>query len=196
MPEIRSPLAMNETILGSQNLDNQPADMGYHLSEYEPGFLVQLAGWQDFEDAAKPILKLIDLDDIGDFHRVQKSKKGSCFRIAPEKLLLRVNQNAFESIINNADMVTTPVLDLSQARWIIAIQGQNIEDLMSQLAPLDFSATSFPVGDFRQSGVHQIAVIFHRIEVEKFEIMVPLNWTVCLWELICELTKSAGFEVT
>ncbi|MBT3203984.1 MAG: hypothetical protein HOM14_05345 [Gammaproteobacteria bacterium] len=194
MPEIRSPLAMNEHARLREH-ENYQSHTGYQLSEYAPGLLIQLAGWDDFDEAAKPTLKSIGLDGLGDYGTVQLSNDVSCFRIAPEKILLRVDQKSFSYIFENADMESTPLIDLSHARWIIAVQGEQVEDLMSQLAALDFSMTTFPVGNFKQSGIHQIAVLIHRVAVDRFEIIVPLNWTVSLWELICELAKPSGYEI-
>lgn len=194
MPEIRSPLTSHI----------KPGDYGASfdgsaplaLSECPPGTLVQIAGWQDFPEATAPALKALGFDGPGDYRTVQTVGLASCFRIAPDKLLLcHQISETLNASLENLEPARAPVLDLSHARWLIEIRGPAVEALLARLATIDFSLPEFPEGTFAQTGIHHVSVLFHRISVEKFQIYVPITWVGSIWDLLCETATPFGYRV-
>ncbi len=194
MPEIRSPLT---SII-------RPGDYGIEadksialvLSEKQPGALVQLAGWQDFSEASAPALTALGFEGLGNYRTVRTVDKASCFRIAPDKLLLRhQNSVVLHAALEKLDPACSPTLGLSHARWLIEIEGPEVEALLARLAPLDCTLAEFPQGTFAQTGIYHIGVLLHRVSKEKFEMLVPVSWVVSLWDLICETAAPFAYRV-
>jgi len=75
------------------------------LSQPAMGALIQLAGWRDsFESAATPILQRLGFAGIGDFGRAQVAGDALCFRVAPERVLLRMSSLvAWDAIVSGVD---------------------------------------------------------------------------------------------
>jgi len=194
MPEIRSPITPQI----------QPGDYGTSseqgvtltLSEYAPGVLFQIAGWDDFAKATAPALTPLGFDGPGNYRTVRTAGLACCLRIAPDKLLLRhQDRSVLSASLEKLDPARSPTLDLSHARWIIDVEGSAAEALLARLAAIDFSLSKFPESSFVQTGIHHVGVMLHRVSVEKFEIYVPVTWARSLWDFICEAATPLGYRV-
>jgi methylglutamate dehydrogenase subunit D len=194
MPELRSPLTsiFKPGDYGAIG----PQGAGLALSEKVPGALVQIAGWQDFAEASAPALKELGFEGLGDFKTVRTAGPASCLRIAPDKLLLRHDDAAaLEASLEKLDTQRTPTLDLSHARWLIEINGPQVEALLSRLTAIDFFLSEFPQRTFVQTGIHQVNVLIQRPAAEKFQLFVPVTWTASMWEVICETALPLGYRI-
>jgi len=197
MPEVRSALTSHL----------QPGRFGAAgesplvLSERPLGTLIQLSGWRDsFENAARPLLARLGLEGIGMFDRAQISEKALAFRIAPERLLLRLPSAAVWAEIDpGIGPAQTPFLDLSHSRTLIRIGGAHAAALLARLMPIDFDEQAFGAGRFVQSGIHTVAVLVHRAAdadgAPAFDIYLPRSFTASLWDFIAQTAMPLGYRV-
>ncbi|MEM8990313.1 MAG: sarcosine oxidase subunit gamma family protein [Pseudomonadota bacterium] len=62
-------------------------------------------------------------------------------------------------------------IDVSDARTIFTLTGENAAALLAKGAPVDLSATGFPVGTVRRTHLGEIAIAFWRREETVWEVM-------------------------
>lgn len=196
MPELRSALTghLRPGRFGAAG------DAPLVLSERPLGVLVQLAGWRDsFEDAASPLLAGLGFEGFGSFDRAQISPKALAFRIAPERVLLRLQAADWAAIEGGIDPARTPFLDLSHSRTLLRVAGAQAPDLLARLMPIDFDAQDFTPGRFVQSGIHTVSVLVHRDDDEAdapvFDIYMPRSFAVSLWDFITQAAMPLGLRV-
>lgn len=152
--------------------------------------LWQIAGWDDFEAAAGPLLTSLHLPGLGSYRRGQTSGSVTSFRIAPDKVFL-------EGTGDLAGYATAElmVLDLGHARTAITLQGPSARDLLSQVIAIDTSANAFTAGDFVQTGLHHVGVLIHCSGDASFDILVPCTWAETVWEVLFENALPHGLTV-
>lgn len=186
MVEILSPLApkLRSGTHGAQGLG------GVKMGTRAIAGLWQIAGWQDFESAAKPVLNATGLTSFGDYRQVQQAKAVTAWRIAPDKLLLEGTGN-----LSGFATDTLVVLDLSHARTVITLSGVDARDALSTVIALDTRAAAFPPGTYLQTVMHQIGVLIQCIGEDSFEIFAPCTWAETLWDFLYVNSLSFGITV-
>ena len=190
MLEIRSALS-RELKAGSYGaMGDSP---GLILCEQHLGSLFQVAGWDTFENDIKQLLSQYGFTDSGDYRQVQKSDDSWCFKIAPDRVMIRDTSDA--SCVPKVDDHTLAVIDQSHARTIIRMQGVDVEAVLSRLAPIDFSVVAFPAGCFMQCGIDHVNVLIQRISADCFELFIPYTWAASVWQVICLNAAQFGYQV-
>ena len=196
MPELRSALAVH---LRPGRFGAGSGEASLVLSEQPPGTLIQVSGWRDsFEVVAGTLLQRLGFAGVGGFDRAERSRAGVAFRIAPERVLLRLASSAsWRSVADGVDPALTPVIDLSHARTVLSITGADAPSLLARLLPINLDEDAFPPGYFVQSGIHSVAVLVHRpaTPASGFEIFLPRSYAVSLWDLICDSAAPFGYHV-
>ena len=150
------------------------------------GAVIQLAGWRDFETAARAALSPLGFADTGIPGIVAESNGAECYRIAPDKLWLRAPDSA---ILNpalsiaaaNADLAA---LDITHSRQTLTLTGADAAETMSRAASLDFSPQAFPPDTFAQTSIHGIGVLIRRKDSQTFNIFTPRSWSQSIREFI------------
>jgi len=189
MPEKLSPLS-------SGSSQPAPASLTFgsvRLTEQLPGCILQLAGWETFEESVTDILASLGFSGPGNYRQAETSGHFTSFRIAPDKIWLVAEHPSFPTELNpqQDDLV---FLDLSHSRTAFLVSGPGAEHLLARLAGIDFRSSSFPPGDFVQTGIHQIGVLIHRCGLEEFSILVPVTWAGSLWDYMVDTAKPFGRE--
>ena len=59
------------------------------ISESAPGSIIQVAGWSDFASAIEQLMAALGFNGCGDYGRVFVAEDTMCFRVSPDRLLLR-----------------------------------------------------------------------------------------------------------
>jgi heterotetrameric sarcosine oxidase gamma subunit len=190
MPEIRSALTSEMTIGSYGAMNKSP---GLILSEQHPGTLFQIAGWETFERDIKPLLEHYDFAGSGNYRQVQNKGDRWCFKIAPDRVMIRDTSGA-EPVPDVDDQILTAV-DLSHARTIIRMQGSAVEDVLSRLAPIDTSVVAFPEACFVQCGIDHVNVLIQRISQDCFDVFIPYTWASSVWQMICISAAQFGYRV-
>jgi heterotetrameric sarcosine oxidase gamma subunit len=170
------------------------------LSERPLGTLVQLSGWRDsFEAAASAVLRRLGFAGVGEFDRAQVVVDGVAFRIAPERVLLHLaSPSVWQPIAAGVDPALTPVLDLSHARTLVTVAGDDAPALLGRVLPIDFDGTAFPPGHFAQSAIHAVAMLVHRPAVPSaagFEVYLPRSFAASIWNVLAGNATPFGYRV-
>ena len=143
------------------------------------GYLTQLAGWEHFVSSGGTLLRTLGLGLSEDYRKPWRGKDAVVWRIAPDRVLIRSEHPL--AITSTSELAA---LDLSQARVRLRLEGPGTADLLARLAALDFSETSFPVGSFAQTGMHQVGILIDRLSQQEFEILIPTTWAPSLVGLV------------
>lgn len=195
MADIRSPLAAHARP-GAHGAAASGGAAALTLSHDAPGALFQLAGWADFAEAAAPALSTLGFNGLGDYRSVQVSGPVSAYRIAPDKLLLRgEDHTALATALKPLDPARAATVDLSHARWVIALEGPALEEVLARLVTVDVATTALPAGSFVQTGIHGVPVLLHRIGEQQAELLIPTTFAATIWELTCEACAPFGYRV-
>jgi heterotetrameric sarcosine oxidase gamma subunit len=149
------------------------------VQELPAGFISQLAGWESFVTAGSTVLRTLGIGFPENYRTPWRSKSAAVWRIAPDRVLIRSDEPL--AIASTGELA---VLDLSQAKFRLRLEGPGSAGLLARLAALDFSEASFPTGSFAQTGMHHIGVLVDRLDEDKFEILIPTTWATSLIELI------------
>ncbi|MGP4806362.1 sarcosine oxidase subunit gamma [Agrobacterium cavarae] len=149
------------------------------INEVELGYLVQLAGWANFVQAADKTLQIHALSLPVDY-RLTRHHEGSClWRVAPDRVLVR--SDAKLEFPSNDEIVS---LDLSDARVMLSVEGPGAAGLLSRVVALDFSEQGFPIGRFAQSSLHHVGVLIDRTGRDAFTVLIPTTWARSLTDLL------------
>ena len=150
------------------------------------GAVIQLAGWRDFETAARAALSPLGFADTGIPGIVAESNGAECYRIAPDKLWLRANDSAIlkPALSIAAANANIAALDITHSRQTIIITGATAAELMSRLAPPDFTPQAFPANTFAQTAIQGVSVLIRRQTPQSFQIFTPRSWSQSIREFI------------
>jgi len=96
-------------------------------------------------------------------------KDGDLAWMSPDEVLILCPYtdvaNRLETLTKKLAKEHALAVDVSDARAILCVAGQNARDVMAKLAPVDFSTDAFPLGTFRRTRMAQVpAAIFMRQE--------------------------------
>ncbi|RWQ60951.1 hypothetical protein [Mesorhizobium sp.] len=155
-------------------------DRAVTLDEIELGYLTQLAGWGKFKEKANGALRAQDLA-LPDYGLSVRRGPTTVWRIAPDRALVRSDSAlGFESVTDLA------VLDLSDSRVCLTLEGPGANGLLSRVASLDFSDAAFDVGTFAQTAVHHVSVLIDRSGPDQFTVLVPTTFATSLTSFLAD----------
>ena len=150
------------------------------------GAVIQLAGWRDFETAARAALSPLGFADTGIPGIVAESNGAECYRIAPDKLWLRApDSGILKPAITAAE--NTPhltVLDITHSRQTLTLTGATAAATMSRVSSLNFTEQAFPPNAFAQTAIQGISVLIRRKDSQTFNIFTPRSWHQSIREFI------------
>lgn len=152
--------------------------------------LTQIAGWRNFEEAAKPVLRATGLSGVGTHRLAQASGEVTAWRVAPDRMLLEGAEDL--STYASDDLA---VLDLSHARTVITLSGIGSRDLLSNVVALDMRPTAFPKGHFLQTSIHHVAALIHCTDEQSFDMLVPGTWVESVWDFLFDNALPFGLTV-
>lgn len=163
---------------------------GVTLGERPVTDLWQIAGWSNFAVAATPVLEALGLTGCGDYRTSRRAGSATCYRIAPDKMLIEGGGDV--SAFMSENLAT---LDLSHARTAITLGGVNARDVLAQAIAIDVCPDIFVENQFLQTGIHHVPVLIHCLGPERFEILVPVTWAEAIWEAMCLNASPHGYEI-
>ena len=165
-------------------------DAGLVLSSRPINGLWQIAGWENFETIAKPLLETLGLPGLGNYRQAQAAGGVTSWRIAPDKLLLEGADDLTSHTA--ADLM---VLDLGHARAAITLEGAAARDLLAQLIAIDTAPSAFGPGEFLQTGIHHVGVLIHCTGENSFDILVPGTWSETVWDVVVHNALPHGLTI-
>lgn len=149
--------------------------------------LYQIAGWNDFQDAAKQFLRKIGLTSLGNYRNTQVCSDIRAWRTAPDKMLI---EGIMDTNVSSSDDFA--VLDLSSSRLVINLSGERVRTILMKLIGIDLSCEAFKVNEFIQTGIHGVGVLIHCIDDDSFDILVPITWYQSVWDIISTNSRYGG----
>ena len=160
--------------------------------------IVQFAAWQDTVDAAaKKAAKTVGHALPADTFSAASKGKTSVFRIAPEKFLivcpLRAKMGEALSKAFKAEQAV--VTELGHSRTILRVSGEAAREVLARGLPVDLEPGVFAPGAFAQSGIHGVSVVCHRSGRDQFDLIVPRNFAVVIYEWLEETAAQFGYTV-
>jgi sarcosine oxidase subunit gamma len=88
------------------------------------------------------------------------------------------------------------VVDVTEARTVIAVSGRNAQDALQKGTPLDLHAKVFRAGSCAQTGLSKANVILHRMSDEpRFEVYVTISFADYLWNWLERACEEYGMAV-
>lgn len=126
----------------------------------------------------------------GGTYSVRKAGKSTCFlaRLDPAKIML----------ISKSKPVDLPSefypLDLTEARTVLKIQGDNATALLARLCALNFSDAAFPEGSIAMTGMHHVSVSIWRHQ-DAYIAFLPRSFAASLFHLMLQIAEQFGCEV-
>ena len=123
-------------------------------------------------------------------YSLAKTKQAVCFsaRLDPSKVML-ISSGAIPRLPSEFYP-----LDLSDARTVLKIQGENATTLLARLCAVDLSEAAFPDGSFAMTGMHHVSVSIWRHQ-NAYLIFLPRSFAASLYHLIFEISEQFGCEV-
>ena len=155
----------------------------------------------DFAAAAAALPRALGFAGLGRFDVAEQAGTALAFRIAPERILVRLaNRARWEETASSFDLARLCVLDMSHSRSVVAISGGAAADLLARLLAIDLDASVFGAGRFAQTGLSGIPVLLHRSAGEgaaaDFELYVPSSFAAAVWDLLSEHARPFGYVVS
>ena len=160
--------------------------------------IVQLAAWPDTvgsvaSKAAKPVGTALPSDT-----RTASSKgKTTVFKTAPEKFLIvcLLKAKIGEALNKTFKPEAAVVTELGHSRTILRVSGPKARDVLARGLPVDLHPDVFARGAFAQSGIHGVATLCHRSGPDQFDLIVPRNFAVVIYEWLEETAAQFGYMV-
>jgi sarcosine oxidase subunit gamma len=88
------------------------------------------------------------------------------------------------------------VVDVTEARTVIAVSGRKAADMLQKGTPLDLHPRAFATGQCAQTGLSKANVILHRLSDEpRFEIYVTISFADYLWNWLERAADEYGLAV-
>ncbi len=192
MVKLRSPLARHFAATSAPSTAAGQANVT--IGEIAIAALYQLAGWPaTFRQSAEPVLAALGLTGLGNYSEARTTDKCTAFRIAPDRLLIQsTSLGSWSEAAGLIDPSELVVLDLSHARTALSVGGTQSEHLMTRLVSINVAIERFAVGEFRQTGIHDIAVLIHRTAADTFVVYTPATWSGAVFDYITECARPLG----
>ncbi|MER8543334.1 hypothetical protein NKH17_28725 [Mesorhizobium sp. M1334] len=157
------------------------------INEVELGYLMQLTGWEDFERKANDALRAEGLAVPGDFCSSVRRGRTIVWRIAPDRALIRS-----DTALGLQSVVDLAVLDLSDARVCLRLEGPGVSGLFSRVTAIDFADAAFPVGHFAQTAIHHVSVLIDRHGPDQFTVFIPTTFATSLTSFLADHLTAEG----
>ena len=162
---------------------------GVVLSEIKDLILYQVAAWPDTVDiVGKKVSKALKLEDYPISNKSVNNKNVSMLRVEPLKWW--IIGSSVEKILPEEGTI----LDISQSRTHIRIQGNKATDLLNRHLPIDLREKSFPLNSLSTTAFHHCTVTLWRSK-NGYELFLPRAFSLSLWEIVFESSLQFGCEI-
>ena len=160
--------------------------------------IVQLAAWPDTvgsvsSKAAEPVGVALPSDT----HTAATKGKTSVYKTAPEKFLIVTELKAKmgETLGKAFKAEQAVVTELGHSRTILRVAGEAARDVLARGVPVDLHPDVFARRAFAQTGIHGVAVLCTRSGPDQYDLIVPRNFAVVIYEWLEETAAQFGYVV-
>ncbi|MBU2941848.1 sarcosine oxidase subunit gamma family protein [Shimia thalassica] len=130
--------------------------------------------------------------------KIAAGDKGRVAWMSPDELLVIV---AYDDVadtmaaLNDAlSGVHALVANVSDARAVFRISGDNTREVLAKVSPVDLSSEAFGAGDFRRSRIAQVAAAFWMNDDNSFEVVCFRSVAQYVFDVL-RVSSDKGGEV-
>ncbi len=195
MAEIKSALA---AVYAPGRKGADRGDAAVSITEIVGRDIVQLAAWPDTVGAvASKAAKPVGVALPSDTKSAASKGKTWVFKTAPEKFLIvcELKAKMGEALNKTFKAEQAVVTELGHSRTILRVSGEAAREVLARGVPVDLHADEFARGAFAQTGIHGVAVLCARSGPDQFDLIVPRNFSVVIYEWLEETAAQFGYVV-
>ena len=194
MPERRSVLALQLAAGGRDGADGARA---LTLQELHGGYLCQLAGFGQADDALRAQLRALGIAGLPqDGRRSLVDAEGHFYRLGPARYLwAAASEGLMQRVARELDPAAGCLTPLSAARVRLVVEGGAAREVLERGIALDLHPTVFAVGHFAQTGLHHVPVLLERVGEQRYALYVPTTWAVSVWEWLADAALPFGYDI-
>ena len=123
---------------------------------------------------------------------------GGAVWMSPDELLLFSAYDQAGELVEGLEAALAGThhmaVDVSDARAVIALEGDHVAEVLSKGAPIDLAEAAFPVGTARRTHIGGIAVAFWRLGDDAWEIVCLRSFSQHLFDWLLQASRD-GSEV-
>ena len=195
MAEIKSALA---SVYEPGRKGAGSGDAAVSVKEITGRDIVQLAAWPDtVGNVASKAAKPVGVALPSDTRSAATKGKTSVFKTAPEKFLIvcELKTTMGEALRKAFKAEQAVVTELGHSRTILRVSGEAARDVLARGLPIDLDPSVFARGAFAQSGIHGVSVLCHRSGPDQFDLIVPRNFAVEVYDWLEATAAQFGYVV-
>ncbi|MCP5084218.1 MAG: hypothetical protein GY948_21230 [Alphaproteobacteria bacterium] len=195
MAEIRSALA---GVYEPGRKGAGSGDAPVTITEITGRDIVQLAAWPDTVGAvSSKAAKPVGVAMPSDTKTASAKGKTSVFKTAPEKFLIvsELKASMGDGLRETFEADQAVVTELGHSRTILRVAGDAARDVLARGVPVDLHPDEFARSAFAQTGIHGISVLCTRSGPDQFDLIVPRNFAVVIYEWLEETAAQYGYVV-
>ena len=191
--------ALAHKSLAARASESHP-DAGVRLSESPFRCMINLRGNPDDAAFAGAAQKVLGLSLPTTPNTVSTGTGLSAFWLGPDEWLV-VGSPGHEGALARELREALAgqhfsVVDVTEARTVIAVSGRNAQEALQKGTPLDLHSKVFRTGSCAQTGLSKANVILHRLSDEpRFEIYVTISFADYLWNWLERACDEYGMAV-
>jgi len=144
------------------------------VSVMPPRGMITIRGDLKSKNLNKAVLELVE-EGVPTPGKINLSDNSGCAWMSPDELLLMVGSSVAQQALVTVERALAGehnlVTNVSDARAIIQIKGDNVRDVLAKLTPSDVSPAAFGVGDMRRSRIAQVAGAFWMLDARTVELV-------------------------
>lgn len=118
------------------------------------------------------------------------------YRTGPEQYWVVANDSTtparLAAALPAAQVAVTP---LSSSRVCVSLCGPMAASVLATGIPLDLHRSAFPVGSFRQTGLHHTGVLLERRDVERYDLFFLRTFAATLHERLTDAALVHGYDL-
>ena len=122
-------------------------------------------------------------------------ERGICW-MSPDELLILCPYEAAsgtaEMMRNALGKAHSMVADVSDARALIRVEGNDVRHVLAKLTPANVQPEAFAPGDFRRSRLAQVAGAFWMVDDETFDVICFRSVARYVFDIVKDASRIGG----
>ena len=164
-------------------LDTSINEVGVQLSDQALPGLVQLAGWDSFENHALAALNPLKCPELPAVNRAKTFEGVTLLRLALDRVWV-IGDAAKALVSQDMDQSKVVRLDLTHSRRLFTLTGPGACDCLMRWCAVDLRPRSFATDQLAQTGIHGIGIQIFMEQAGVYHVLVPITYARALENLL------------